>query len=93
VASLAASVDRRLAVAAVTYALAFLSLAFLGPEYGFFAMSASNFVLLLNVLVLWARPNEDLGMARQNMERRHQRRRRWLQSRFGGARRDASDSP
>jgi serine/threonine-protein kinase len=85
-ASTAAAVDWRLLVAAATYALTFVALGVAGPRYGFFGMAISNFVLLVNVLVLWARPNEDLKAARENMERRQRQRRRWLARRLERAR-------
>ncbi|HJL15183.1 MAG TPA: protein kinase [Sandaracinaceae bacterium LLY-WYZ-13_1] len=88
---LAGAVDKRLAIPAVAYVLGFLASVIAGADQVFLAMAASDLVLLVTAVTIWARPDEDLEAARTGVRRRRARRRAWLRARFGGGYEDAPD--
>lgn len=65
---LASATDWRLLVSAAGYLAAYVIVPFVGLEHVHFALSASNAVLMLNAVLLWLRPSED--MARMSGRRR-----------------------
>ncbi len=85
---LASAVDWRLLVAAGGYLAAYVALPFVGMQHAFYVMSGANGVLLLNAMLLWWRPSEDLVRAREEMRARRAKNRRWLAERFGQVHRD-----
>jgi serine/threonine protein kinase len=80
---LAMAIDKRLFISAAGYLASYFLLPVIGLEHGFYVMAASNFVLLLNLVFLWARPKDDLEAARDGLRTRREERRRWLAERFG----------
>jgi eukaryotic-like serine/threonine-protein kinase len=88
----AAVIDWRLLIAAAGYLAAHVVTPFIGYERAFYPMSASNFLLLLVVIALWARPKEDIAAARQGILRRRAKRKQWLAERFGRKRDGEADS-
>jgi serine/threonine-protein kinase len=91
---LGAAVDRRLYVSAAGFMIAYAVTPMIGIDHVFYALSASNAVLLANVAVLWWRPSEDLPAARERMRENRAKRRRWLADKLDRhARRDEPREP
>ncbi len=81
---LASAVDWRLLASAAGYLAAYVILPFIGYEHALYALSASNGVLLVNAVLLWARPKEDVEAARERMRERREARVSWRGKRDAG---------
>ncbi|MCZ7685072.1 MAG: hypothetical protein M5U28_42400 [Sandaracinaceae bacterium] len=85
---LAAAVDWRLLLSAGGYLAAYALTPLVGVEHALYVLSAANGVLLLNSVLLWWRPKEDIEAARKGLRERQAERRRWLEEHFGRRARD-----
>ena len=77
-AMLAATIDWRILVTAVTYLVAYLLMPFVGPANVFLVLGITNLVMLVNIMVLWLRPREDWGDARERIDRRRREHHAWV---------------
>jgi len=83
VAMLASTVDWRLLLSACGYLAAYVVVPFIGYESVVYLRAAANGLLLLNVLLLWARPKEDMEHTREQIRLRSAERRRWREKHLG----------
>ena len=65
-------VDRRVWPSAAGYFVAFLG-ACIAPQHVWKMMSASNLVLMINVVIAWSRPQEDSSYVKDRMRQRIER--------------------
>lgn len=85
---LAAAVDWRLLLAAGGYLAAYAVTPLVGVNHALWVLSAANGVLLINSVLLWWQPKEDIEAARKGIRERRAERRRWLEEHFGRRARD-----